>query len=227
MPRGGDIWGYITKKNSNILRIGFMNIGGFSLQKNKHKEERLRKNVTALEFDVFGMTELTTSWRLVNELASLYSRTRGWWEHLHICHSFNTSSPPVHQQQWGGTAIFSVNKAAHRVQKKGYDESNLGRWCWTQYKGQNSHTLHIVSAYRPNFPNGPLSVYTQHRTTLLERGDDRCPRVAFLEDLLQMLRASLQQGIHLILLTDGNSSMKNRDLQVALQGLDMQEACLT
>jgi hypothetical protein len=61
----------------------------------------------------------------------------------------------------------------------------------------------------------------------LERGDNRCHRVAFLEDLIQMLRASLQQGIHIILLTDGNSNMKNSDLQVTLQGLDMKEACLT
>ena len=48
-----------------------------------------------------------------------------------------------------------------------------------------------------------------------------------MEDLLQMLRTSLQQGIHLILLIDDNSTMKNSDLQAKLQELDMQEACLS
>jgi hypothetical protein len=95
-----------------------MNIGGFSLHKNKHKEEILRKNVTALEFDVFSMTELNTDWQLVNKLARLYSRTQGWWEHLHICHSFNTTSPPVYQQHWGGRRFLVSTKPPIGFRKK-------------------------------------------------------------------------------------------------------------
>jgi uncharacterized sporulation protein YeaH/YhbH (DUF444 family) len=36
------------------------------------------------------------------------------------------------QQQFGGTAIFTINDTSHRVLEKGFDSSNLGRWTWTK-----------------------------------------------------------------------------------------------
>lgn len=104
---------------------------------------------------------------------------------------------------------------------KGIDESYLGRWCWTRYRGRNNHILRIVCAYRPNHPMGPLSVYLQQRSTLLQREDDRCPRVAFLQDLGKFLDTVLQQGKHIILLVDGNTNMKQSDLLCHLSNLGL------
>jgi hypothetical protein len=126
----------------------------------------------------------------------------------------------------GDTALLSINKG-DQVSDKGIDESNLGCWCWTRYRGRNNHMLHIICAYRPNFPTGPLSVYWQHRSTLLEREDERCPRSAFLQDLGKFLTTALQQGDHITLLMDGNTNMKQSELQDTLGMLGFKEAVLS
>lgn len=46
--------------------------------------------------------------------------------------AYNSSSPLSGKQQWGGNALFSINKASHWVVDKGSDDSKLGRWCWTR-----------------------------------------------------------------------------------------------
>jgi hypothetical protein len=68
----------------------------------------------------------------MNEENKLWSRTRDWWEHLHISYSHNTTSQPVQEKQYRGTALFTINDIAHRVAEKGSDASGLGRWSWTK-----------------------------------------------------------------------------------------------
>ncbi|MFN9981032.1 MAG: hypothetical protein ACK53Y_13985, partial [bacterium] len=104
------------------------------------------------EFDVFGMAEMNVDWRLSKESKRLYTRTRDWGESLHLSLAHNCATPPVDKKQWGGTALFSINKAAHRVIAKGIDPLNLGRWCWSKYQGRNNCTLKVFSAYCPNPP---------------------------------------------------------------------------
>jgi hypothetical protein len=41
------------KKEKQILRVGFQNIGGFPLQKNKHKDDMIRQGIGKLKFDIF------------------------------------------------------------------------------------------------------------------------------------------------------------------------------
>lgn len=84
-----------------------------------------------------------------------------WWETQHISWTNNRTSTPRTVKQFGGTALFSINQAAHRVIDKGWDKTNLGRWTWTRYQGKNMLSLRIVVAYRPNPPQGPFSVYAQ------------------------------------------------------------------
>jgi hypothetical protein len=50
-----DIFGnMITKKDPNILRVGFQNIGGFSTELNKLKDDIIRCGMITWEFDIFG-----------------------------------------------------------------------------------------------------------------------------------------------------------------------------
>jgi hypothetical protein len=62
-------------------------------------------------------------------------------------------------QQMGGTTVLTTDTAAHRVVDKGRDPSNLGRWCWTRYKGRSNCTLRIYTAYCPNPLKAPI-LYT-------------------------------------------------------------------
>ncbi len=62
----------ITKKGENVLRIGFQNIGGFLIDRGKHKEGIIRQGITKWEFDVFGMAETNIDWRVVREEDKLF-----------------------------------------------------------------------------------------------------------------------------------------------------------
>jgi len=161
----------IPTKDNNVLRLGFQNIGGFPVDKSKQKEDTIFTGISMWSVNIFGVAETNLDWRLLPEDSKLHTRTKSWWTSLHISHAFNYTRPPIQPLQYGGTAIFSINKAAHRVMDKGQDASSLGRWCWTKYRGRNGHTLRVVSAYRPNPPQGPYSVYAQHSLHLRSTRD--------------------------------------------------------
>lgn len=131
----------ISMKKSKTLRLGFQNVGGFPTQRGKLKEDNIRLGLTKFDFDIFGMAELNIDWRILKEQEKLPTRTKEWWEHQHVSWSHNRMMAPRQIRQYGGTALFSVNKVAHRVIDKGIDPSNLGRWAWTRYQGKGNHTL--------------------------------------------------------------------------------------
>ncbi len=101
--------------------------------------------------------------------------------------------------------------------EKGVDTTNLGRWSWTHYRGKNNQTLRIISAYRPNHPNWPFTVYAQQNAFFHSIGSPRCPRKAFLQDLCKDINNFLESGDKIILMLDGNSNMRQSDLTSALE----------
>jgi hypothetical protein len=223
----GDYFGnLITKKEKNVLRIGFQNIGGFPISRKKYKKRTLRQGITKWEFDIFGCAETNIDWRVVNEEDKLFFRTKEWWESLHLSWAHNSTMKPVAATQYGGTAIFSIGSAAHRVAEKGSDPSKLGRWTWTRYRGNHNQTLRVITAYRPNQPNGPFTVYAQHNAFFHSSGTPRCPRKAFLQDLCDDLHKFLECGYNIILMLDGNSNMRQSDLKSALELCTLKEAIL-
>jgi hypothetical protein len=179
----GNFGDSIYVKTNNTLRIGFQNVGGFPTQTGKIKEDNIRLGVQKWEFDVFGMVEVNLEWRLLQEKERLPTRTQEWWEQQHVSWAHKRNSPLRQIRQYGGTAIFTVDKAVHRVIEKGIDESLLGRWSWTRFKGKRGHTLRIITAYRPNPPQGPYTVYAQQNAFFHSILRDTCPRQAFLVDL--------------------------------------------
>ncbi|MFN9981150.1 MAG: hypothetical protein ACK53Y_14585, partial [bacterium] len=102
----------------------------------------------------------------------------------------------------------------------------MGRWTWTKYKGRGNQTLKIFSAYRPNPPQGPFTVYAQQNAFFHSINRSICPRQAFLIDLATELKESLTAGDHIILMMDGNSNMKNSDISKKLQELTLREVIL-
>jgi hypothetical protein len=218
---------FIVKKDSNTLRIGFQNIGGFSIKKGKLKDDTVRMGITQWDFDVFGFSETNIDWRLASEDDNLYSRCKEWWDTLHISSSNNTTSSPIQAHQYGGTALFSINKASHRVISKGVDGSKLGRWVWTRYRGCNNHTLRNIVGYRPNPPSGgPFTVYAQHRLFFNSLEEDGCPRAAFLQDLSKEIEAFKAEGDHIILMLDGNSDMRSGEIHQSLTSCCLCEVIL-
>jgi len=127
----------------------------------------------------------------------------------------------------GGTALLSINKAAHRVIEGGIDEPKLGRWCWTKLRGRSNHVLKIFVGYCPNPPTGPNSVYAQCRAFFLLSSQERCPRKAFVEDMCKEIQLALAAHEKVMVLMDGNHNMKNSHLKKGLKALILNEAILT
>ncbi len=67
----------IVNKNTHTLRLGFQNIGSFPRERNKIKEENIRIGISTYSFDIFGIVETNTDWRLVPEDLKLHS----WLKH--------------------------------------------------------------------------------------------------------------------------------------------------
>jgi len=216
----------LKKKLNNMLRIGYLNIWGLDVSSNKHKDDCLREGITTFDFDVFGIRETNLDWRKLLEQDKLYMRTKDWWEAAHISFSHNRTQPPTTRQQWGGVALLSINKAAHRVISKGVDPSALGRWCWTRFQGRNRHTLRVFSAYCPNPPTGALTDYAQHRLFLISKGDQRCPRLAFIKDLVADIKEAQTKGDNIVLLLDGNMNMKDSLMANAFTAIGLEEKIL-
>jgi hypothetical protein len=131
------------------------------------------------------------------------------------------------RKQFGGTALFSLGKAAHRAIGKGADPSKLGRWAWTLYRGKNQHLLKVYVAYRPNPPSGPFSVYAQQHLYFTSQGIDKCPREAFLSDLATDIHQSMENGTHILLLLDGNEDMRGSAISRCFSNLHLHEALFT
>jgi hypothetical protein len=217
----------IPVKNKGTLRIALQNIGGFPMKSNDIKEDYIRHGLNNWDIDIFGLVETNIDWRLQSEESKLWSRTCEWWEHLHISFSHNTTSPPVEDKQFGGTAIFTINDIAHRVSEKGKDNYNLGRWSWTRFRGKDHHILTIITAYRPNPPlAGVMGVYVQHAKFFNTINHPTCPREAFLIDLKEEITKFQESGDHIILMLDGNEDMRKGPLSNILSTLRLREVIL-
>jgi len=136
-------------------------VGGFPINKGKIKEDTIRLGLNRWESDIFGVVETNLDWHTLPEEEKLPLRTQEWWETQHISWAHNRTSTPNQTRQFGGTALFSINQAAHRVIKKGCDKTLLGSWSWTRFQGRIGQTLRIIVAYRSNPPQGPHTVYAQ------------------------------------------------------------------
>jgi hypothetical protein len=115
----------------------------------------------------------------------------------------------------------------HRVISKGADPNRMGRWCWTRYRGRNNHTLRIFSCYCPSPPSGPLSVYSQQCSAMLTQGNERCPRIAFIEDLEKDLKQAQSDDDLLVVMMDGNTNMRDSPLAKMLAAYNLKEAILS
>jgi len=217
----GNFGDNVTMKKDNSLRIGFQNVGGLPARRGKIKDDAFRYALFKWDFDIFRVAETNVDWHVVKEEDRLPNRTKEWREQQHASWSHNRMATPAQPKQFGGIALFLVNKAAHRAVEKGHDKSNLGRWAWTQYKGKRNQTFWIIVAYCPNPSQGPYTVYAQQNAYFNSIGRDICPRHTFLLDLIEKITNAVKQGDYIMVLLDGKSNMKGSDIARAFQRLSL------
>jgi hypothetical protein len=82
-------------------------------------------------------------------------------------------------------------------------------------------------AYRPNPPSeGPFTVYTQHRTYFNTINNNRCPRIAFVEDLIVAIQEPIHQGDNIIIMLDGNEDMREGYLAEEFKKMNLREVIM-
>ena len=205
----------------------YLNINGLPQNKNHPKNQLIFNALISNEVDIFGLSETNTNWKNLDQDHHWRDRTIGVWEHSHSTISYNLkdilSSSPF---QPGGTLIHSTGKSCHRVISSDTDNSGLGRWSSTRYRGKNGIRLRVICAYRPCRPSnpGPSTTYSQHQRHFDETDDDRCPRIAFMNDLLRQLLQWKEDGDQLILMIDCNENISSPSIKNAFREVGMKEA---
>ena len=139
----------------DTLRIGFININGIPANNAQVKNELIRNAINKNKFDITAMTEINRYWFKIASHHRWRQRTNTWWEAAHHAEAFNSQDIATSAFQPGGTLITSINKIAHKVTDSGFDDSGLGRWSWTKYKGKCNSTLRVVALYRCCKPTTP------------------------------------------------------------------------
>jgi hypothetical protein len=78
-----------------------------SINRESAKDDIIRMGISKYDFDIFG--------------DNLYGRTRYWWDSSHIVAANNCTTACRKVHQYGGTALFSMGKAAHHIISKGVE----------------------------------------------------------------------------------------------------------
>ena len=222
-------WGDTTLNHSpNHLRIGFLNVGRLPPSSPHPKQDALHHTFHQYHIDILGISEIGLNWTRTRRSHSWQERTFGIFRQQSTTLAWNHHDIGNSPTQWGGVALTTTGLTTSRIQSKGTDPRQLGRWCWTSYSGKKSTTLTIYSIYRP-VPNneGPLSVYQQQRRHLLASDVSTEPLHQWTEDLRQELQPRINQGEHLIVGGDFNSCLRSATFFKMLQELGLQESILS
>ena len=165
---------------------------------------------------IIGISETNRCWKHIPDNHRWEERTKGWWESSKSCISYNYKDCNTSSYQPGGNILLSIGKATHRIIKQGVDETGLGRWSWTRYRGKRNITLRVICAYRPCRPYtaGINSAYSQHQRIFNVTNDTRCPRNAILEDLEEkIIKWRDEEGDQIILMMDCNENVDSPHIQ--------------
>jgi hypothetical protein len=211
----------------DCFRIGFWNCGGFPTDNRDGKNKVIQELLLGHEFDVFGFSECNVYWPAIDVSQRLPERTLGWFETRHLTSSYLYPWNPKYSFQVGGTSLWSINSATHRVITSGIDNFRLGRWVWTTYRGRNGLVLRVVVAYRcVENQDGPLSAWSQQKLILTKKNISTNPRVQFVTDFVQTLDTWLDAGDQIVIGLDLNENVLDSAFTAALRQRGLIE-CIT
>jgi exonuclease III len=187
-------------------------------------DERLFREVHARHIQVLCMQEVGCNWKNMDSYMCLQHRldqtfgpqeTRSVFKHT--IHDLTGTT-----KQWGGTGILSKGKIRHFTKDTGGDPTGLGRWTWVRVQGKQGMILRYVSVYCPcKSKHGMLTVWTQQKTYLQSRNDNRDPRKAFMEDLAIHIEQRMQEGDQVLICGDLNHDVRSQQVTKMFEDLHL------
>ena len=208
----------LTPKGNQIFRGLSCQLGGFPVDPQDPKHEEFIYSTTALQPDVIAIQEIG----IIFTYAGIQGqwKNRLGWNHLLDPHcsktvnAWNVHSNHRRIQQYGGTALLALGASTFYAAGAGKDQSGLGRWCWTRYRGSDNTHFRVILFYHPNdnAQSTELSVAAQHTRYLYSKKDDRQPRIAFLQDLHAELETFQNEGDLLVVCGDTNQDVLSAEV---------------
>jgi hypothetical protein len=207
-----------NEKNSDLVRIGYANIDGFTANViGNDKVNAIRRYARKHDLDAFFGVEANINWKKMPEEGQLLELFRSE-NAIRTVASYNTFENWGRKQQ-GGTFGLAFGQLASKVHDMGGDD--LGRWSWMLFRGRDGHKVRVVVAYQPC----PLkdtqigTVYQQHkRQQRAEGGPDINPCTKFRCDLVTQLHYWRRANDRLIILIDANENTLTGPMNTALTG---------
>ena len=136
-------------KLSTSLRLMTQNINGFGQFAENIKELAVKELLIEKKIDVMGIQETNVCWHKMQNKHKIWDRFRGWKEcgSCKVSVAYNSIDTISAKSQYGGTSLITMDMLAHRLIDSGVDDTNLGRWAWSRYRGKEGRVLQIVSVY--------------------------------------------------------------------------------
>ena len=157
----------LQHKSQNQIRITTLNLNTFPIDyRDESKQDALKYELTNINPDILGMTELNYNWNNLESKDQLHQQTRGWWKNKSIQRAWMKTAS-LSKSQVGGTATLLLEDMTSYRKSGGSDNSKMGRWSWiTITDPQGDITTTIITLYRPNHNLGEFTVYTQQKERL-------------------------------------------------------------
>ena len=181
---GDDFADICGPKPPNHLRFLLGNLQGLTLHTFWSKGTELVQFLQQNQCDGLALQEVGIHWGAMpagKQFSSIFhkrlpSRTTA---------AHNSTVPPIHPIQYGGTAVAIMNQALPRYHSTSSDDTHLGRWSSICISGREGHRLRLVSIYSPQG-----AVADSHLPHLGSLGRiDTPPAEALRQDLLPILQA--------------------------------------
>jgi len=204
---------WLGPKQSRVFRGISCQLGGLPINRSDPAYQQLLERLFEYQVDVAAMQEIGINFSKC-PVAHQWKDRLMWNTIINPSKAktivaWNKTDLSNSVAQYGGTAILALTKTSHYAAGSGSDPTNLGRWCWTRYRGSRDVYFRIVSFYRPCDGPGNLTVAAQHLRYFREQNDDRDPRTAFLEDFHAELLSWIAAGDLLVVCGDINDDILN------------------
>jgi len=184
------------------LRWVSLNLDSLAIEINESKEVTLFQSILEHGIDILLLQELGLHW-------SNLSRTKQWRSRverfLNPKCTRTRCSHNIHDStgawvQASGTGIPSHDKVSRFAMGSGCNTAKLGRWTWSQFRGEGGVVLRAASVCQTCASSGgERTVWSQHKACFNNHNNDWDPRDAFMEDLAAEIQEWTQEGDQVML----------------------------
>ena len=141
----------IHPKRPQVFRGVSCQLGNLPTHPKDPKHEALAHAISHYQADVTAMQEVGINFSRAG-VEGQWKKRMGWnhwWDgnHTKTITAWNKHSTQINTRLWGGTAILATGPTTAYAAGSGVDPSNLGRWCWTRYRGSEGCFLRVYSFY--------------------------------------------------------------------------------